>query len=154
MFKNMFVTSSEFVVYPYMLSAYGYGELLSNGFGQVFFRLVSGAVSAAFSYFVMLFISYILERNGRAFLTRGEFLLGVGIYTAVANVIIGLISLLFYLHPFVYVFGNKIINFVVYTLIYFYMFVKMRARIPEYMVARAFITMAVPYFAFQVLLFI
>lgn len=94
-------------------------------------------------------MQFVLERSGRAFMVRRNFVLAVSLYTIVANVILGIVGLTYFISPLIYVFVPKIASLIVYTAVYGFMFYRMykTSVIPEYMVARAFMTMAIPYFA-------
>ena len=94
-------------------------------------------------------MQFLLERTGRAFMARKNFVLSVCVYTALANVVLGIVGLTYFISPMIYVFVPKIASIIIYTAAYGVMFWRMRKTdvIPEYMVARAFMTMAVPYFA-------
>lgn len=150
-FKNLFLVGTDLSMMPYY---YDTGAVNDGLAMNIFMRIIIGAVTAAGCYLLLIGLDRLLQRYGRAFMTKEELIFGVSIYVIIANIINGLIALVYFIQPIVAVFASDIINFIVNTAVFFVMFLRMRIRIPDYMVARAFATLVIPYMAFQLMLFL
>lgn len=134
----------------YMPTASGSGMVSVSGSALKTTVFLAMCLSETLSCVVAAYgVQFLLERTGRAFMARKNFVLSVCVYTALANVVLGIVGLTYFISPIIYVFVPKIASIIIYTAAYGVMFWRMRKTdvIPEYMVARAFMTMAVPYFA-------
>lgn len=146
LFKGIYAYDSMANYMPSALGSNFVGVSESALKASVFLTMcLSETVSCMIAAYGMQFL---LERAGRAFMTRKNFVASVCVYTAIANVVLGIVGLTYFISPLIYVFVPKIASIIVYTAAYGIMFWRMYKTdiIPEYMVARAFVTMAVPYF--------
>ena len=150
-FKNLFLNSANSRAVPYVMSGLGY---FSSGSYMVISHIIMAAYSVVACFIGIFLINIVLERTGRMFMPSGQMFYGLAFYTAIANVFIGLISLLYYINPLIAVFGEDVVPVLCYTVTFSVMFVKLRKHIPDYMAARAFATMVIPYgvYAFAITL--
>jgi len=90
--------------------AFGYGI---NIYGTFWFNLLVGILSALFVLFIIrLLAPWVMRASGIYFLPMGEIYLFVLLFAALKNLIVGVLSLVYYVAPFFIGWGAIVFDFV------------------------------------------